>query len=276
MKPLVALAAMLALNKKRSDAVEMKHENGEVMWRGASGGWRSLFRVPSGPAGKAGAAGPAGERGPAGPAGASGAGDVGPTGPKGDTGATGPQGIQGERGLTGERGPAGANGAKGDTGAQGAQGIQGPQGEQGLKGDTGAVGATGAAGPKGDEGLRGLTGATGAQGPQGVAGAAGVVVYDSSGPVAGVKEFCTIVNAQVGGIWSASYAHVGFTRILEVQATAEATGTDIGDRRLAGVRAVSLTACSGSIMSATSAGLLVGMALIEATTGRVYVRVKGV
>lgn len=99
--------------------------------------------------------------------------------------------------------------------------------------------------------------------------------YTPAGRVSYPKEFNAIVTAS-DGAWTCDYAIANFTKIHSIQATAIATGTANGDRRIACISSTppSLTECSGALMSATSAGLLAAMTLVSGS-GEVYVTVKG-
>lgn len=103
--------------------------------------------------------------------------------------------------------------------------------------------------------------------------------YDSAGIVQNVKQFHTVVSVTgAGGVFTVNYEHVGFTRILNVQVTAEASGTALADRRLADIKlnGVTTSQLTGDIMSASSAGLLAAMTLVEAGAGKLHITVTGV
>lgn len=90
-----------------------------------------------------------------------------------------------------------------------------------------------------------------------------------------IKQFHTTVNA-VDGAWSCDYSAAGFTKILAIQATGQASDTSLSSRTIAGLGNVepTLTSCSGVLMSATSGGLLAVTTLISAS-GKVHVSVFG-
>lgn len=101
-----------------------------------------------------------------------------------------------------------------------------------------------------------------------------VEYYTPEGLVRSPKEFNAVVEAS-GGAWTCNYAIANFTKIHCIQVTAISTGGG-ADRKIASIGPTppSLTGCSGVMMSATSAGLLAAMTLLNAS-GEVYVTVKG-
>ena len=106
-----------------------------------------------------------------------------------------------------------------------------------------------------------------------------VTFYDDNGVVENVKQYCTVISLTAAlGEFSINYAHVGFTRILNVQLTGEASGTALADRRLADVKlnGVSTTKLDGHFMSASSAGLLAAMTLVNADVGKIHITITGV
>lgn len=70
------------------------------------------------------------------------------------------------------------------------------------------------------------------------------------------------------GKWSVDYSSAGFEKVLSVQVTSEAAGTDRGDANFASVDRGSITntGCSGLCSNAVSAGLLVGVVMTSSNT----------
>lgn len=101
-------------------------------------------------------------------------------------------------------------------------------------------------------------------------------LYTSSGVVSNPKIFTTVVDGSNGN-WSVDYSIAGFTSVISVQATAEAVGSNTDDRRLVCIEnnSITTTGCSGKLMSASSAGLLAAMTLLDGGSGKVYVTVIG-
>lgn len=103
--------------------------------------------------------------------------------------------------------------------------------------------------------------------------------YDSKGIVQNVKQFHAVISVtSAGGSFTCNYSHVGFTRILNVQVTAEASGSALADRKLADIKldGVTTTQLDGHLMSASSAGLLAAMTLVGADAGKLHITVTGV
>lgn len=102
------------------------------------------------------------------------------------------------------------------------------------------------------------------------------IIYDANGVIEQVKEFIGTAVAGSDGAWTIDYSHVGFTKIIGAVATAVSTGPDSADRKIVtfNVNNPTLTSCQGRVMSATSAGLLAAMTLLN-SSGRVYLRVYG-
>lgn len=65
---------------------------------------------------------------------------------------------------------------------------------------------------------------------------------------------------------------------MDVQVKTEATGENIADRRLVFIshNSVTTTGLSGVLLSSTSVGLLVGVALTTADEGKIHITVVGV
>ena len=101
--------------------------------------------------------------------------------------------------------------------------------------------------------------------------------YNQQGKInSNVKEFITTVDAS-SGTWSVDYTHVGFTQILNIQATGLRTGSIDNTAAIASVdnRTITLTGCSGEVFSKTTVGLLAVTQLTN-SNGKVSVRVIGI
>lgn len=101
--------------------------------------------------------------------------------------------------------------------------------------------------------------------------------YNQQGKInSNVKEFITTVDAS-SGTWSVDYKHVGFTQILNIQATGLRTGNNDNTTAIASVdnRTITLTGCSGEVFSKTTVGLLAVPQLTN-SNGKVIVRVIGI
>lgn len=94
--------------------------------------------------------------------------------------------------------------------------------------------------------------------------------------ISGLKKFVFEVDA-VDGTWFVDYADKGFTRFVNVDFYSIANGTGTADRTIPTLKQgqPTLTSCEGYLMSATSAGLLAAMTLVNAS-GKVRVTVEGV
>lgn len=90
-----------------------------------------------------------------------------------------------------------------------------------------------------------------------------------------LKTFYGSTISDKNGGWSIDYSSAGFKEIFNIQATAVAVGDAAGDRRLVTIVKESVTSCSGTSISATAAGALVAMALVN-ESAKVYITVTGV
>lgn len=91
-----------------------------------------------------------------------------------------------------------------------------------------------------------------------------------------IKEFIARVTA-TDGKWSIDYSSVGFTKILSVQATGISSGTALADKRFISINQdqPTLTSCSGSMSSSSSAGLLAAMTMVNGD-GDLYLHIVGI
>lgn len=182
--------------------------------------------------------------------------------------------------LKGEKGSDGLNGLDGRDGVDGKDGKDGLSAYQVAE----AHGFTGSEqewleslkGSDGKDGVDGIDGVDGKDGRDGI----DAQYYDENGPVTNVKTFVTTLSVSKlsSGSFSVDYSHVGFSRIINVQVSAEASGDSISDRRLVFIshNSVTTTGLSGVLLSSTSAGLLVGVTLVTADEGKIHITVVGV
>ena len=102
-------------------------------------------------------------------------------------------------------------------------------------------------------------------------------IYSTSGQISNPKIFTATIITTENGIWSVDYSHVGFREVYSVTCVGISNGMALADKTLICVDkgGLTTTACSGRMMSATSAGLLVAMTLVEAK-GSLCLTVYGV
>lgn len=95
-------------------------------------------------------------------------------------------------------------------------------------------------------------------------------------PLDGLRRYVYETNA-VEGEWSIDYSDKGFTTFVNVYFYSIAKGTALADRTIPTLKQgqPTLTSCSGYLMSASSAGLLAAMTLVNGS-GPVRVIVEGV
>lgn len=202
--------------------------------------------------------------------------------PPGPQGPAGPQGIPGPRGPVGPQGPAGVPGA---TGAQGPIGPQGPSGETGATGPQGPAGTPGPVGPQGPigetgpAGPQGPIGETGPIGPQGIPG--GLLAFgdfyalmpaDNPDPVAPGED---VAFPQSGPVSAA-----GITRSSNSAFTLTDPGTYLVQFQVSteGPGQLVLTLDGAelpyTVVGSGTAGQLVGIALVNATTANAVLTVR--
>lgn len=89
-----------------------------------------------------------------------------------------------------------------------------------------------------------------------------------------IKIFSDTVSTLSEGSWTVDYSHMAYKTILSVTVNALNNGTTAAGRRIASIASYSTTSLSGSLMGATSIGLLAAMSL-SAVEGQVLVTVVG-
>lgn len=99
--------------------------------------------------------------------------------------------------------------------------------------------------------------------------------YLRSGEIRNVKTFHEKVTA-VDGVWSVNYAFMGFTNIIGVSALGVSVGTALADKRYVSLDVGNPTAtqCSGTLVTSSSAGLLVAVTLTPAS-GTFWLSITG-
>lgn len=102
--------------------------------------------------------------------------------------------------------------------------------------------------------------------------------YDLDGNIVEItKEVTAQVTTSETGRWTCDYSKVGFTEAPKpVGIVAKNTSTDLADRLIAslGSAAITATGASGTLMGATSVGLLSRESLVE-KNGTLFVTFKG-
>lgn len=215
----------------------------------------------------------------------------GETGPAGATGATGPQGTAGADGKDGKDGAAATvtvgTVASGDTAAvtnsgttsaavldfvlvNGKDGAVGATGPQGPKGDTGETGATGPAGETGPQGPKGDTGETGATGATGPAGKDGTSFTYKGAWTASTNYAVDDVFTEAGTSYIVTVAYEsGVTFGATDTTNASVLAAKGADGSSAENAITSVSAASGSVVSATTASGAVTLDVSAGTSGQV-------